>query len=162
MVVKTETCSFSGFRIYPGKGTRFVRGDGKLLIFSNRKCKSYFHMRRRPAELNWTQLYRRMHKKGQQEETQKRRRTRKVAAVPKPVEGASLEVIKAKRTQRPEVRKTAKEAALKEIKQRQAAAAGKRKGGRGDATAATSKRTSAPPSTSEKKPAQVVVGSRKR
>lgn len=70
-------------------------------------------MRRRPAELNWTQLYRRMHKKGQQEETQKRRKTRKVASVPKPVEGASLEVIKAKRNQRLEVRKSAKEAALK-------------------------------------------------
>ncbi|GJD09919.1 60S ribosomal protein L24 [Galdieria sulphuraria] len=126
MVVKTETCIFSGFRIYPGKGTRFVRGDGKLLIFSSRKCKTYFHMRRRPAELNWTQLYRRLHKKGQHEETQRRRRTRKVASVAKPVEGASLEVIKAKRLQRPEVRKSAKEAALKEIKERNASKKGKK------------------------------------
>eukprot|EP00871_Galdieria_phlegrea_P001256 jgi/Galph1/2130/GphlegSOOS_G788.1 len=83
-------------------------------------------MHRKPAELNWTQLYRRLHKKGQQEEVHRRRRTRKVTSVPKPVEGASLEVIKAKRSQRLEVRKSAKEAALKEIKERSGAKKGKK------------------------------------
>eukprot|EP00953_Heterococcus_sp_UTEX-ZZ885_P026631 14362-Heterococcus_DN1.PRE.2 len=28
MVIKTDTCQFSEFRIYPGHGIRFVRRDG--------------------------------------------------------------------------------------------------------------------------------------
>lgn len=70
-------------------------------------------MKRKAAKLNWTQLYRRLHKKGQQEEVRSRRtrRTRKV--VTKDIEGATLDVIRAKRAQKPEVRKAAREAALR-------------------------------------------------
>lgn len=75
-------------------------------------------MKRKPAKHSWTQLYRRLNKKGVQEETQRRRTRRKMSSAPKAVEGASLEVIKAKRNQRPEVRKAAREAALKDIKER--------------------------------------------
>jgi large subunit ribosomal protein L24e len=75
-------------------------------------------MKRKAAKHSWTQLYRRLHKKGIQEETQRRRTRRKASAVPKAVEGAPLEVIKAKRSQRPEVRKAARDAALKDIKDR--------------------------------------------
>ncbi len=67
-------------------------------------------------------MYRRLNKKGVQEEAQRRRTRRRAATVPKAVEGASLEVIKAKRNQRPEVRKAAREAALKDIKDRKKAA----------------------------------------
>lgn len=80
-------------------------------------------MKRKQAKHRWTQVYRRLNKKGVQEEAQRRRNRRRAAAVPKAVEGASLEVIKAKRNQRPEVRKAAREAALKDIKDR------KKKGG---------------------------------
>lgn len=75
-------------------------------------------MKRKPAKHSWTQLYRRLHKKGMQEEHQRRRNRRKVSTAPKAIEGASLEVIKIKRNQRPEVRKAARDAALKEIKER--------------------------------------------
>lgn len=75
-------------------------------------------MKRKPAKHSWTQLYRRLNKKGVQEEQQRRRNRRKVSTAPKAIEGASLEVIKIKRNQRPEVRKAAREAALKEIKER--------------------------------------------
>lgn len=75
-------------------------------------------MKRKAAKHSWTQLYRRLNKKGIQEETQRRRNRRKVSSAPKAVEGASLEVIKAKRNQRPEVRKAARDAALKDIKER--------------------------------------------
>lgn len=30
MVVKTDLCAFSETRIYPGRGTRFVRKDGQV------------------------------------------------------------------------------------------------------------------------------------
>mmetsp|Transcript_13097 Transcript_13097/g.22484 ORF Transcript_13097/g.22484 Transcript_13097/m.22484 type:complete len:128 (-) Transcript_13097:226-609(-) len=118
MVVKTELCSFSGFKIYPGHGTRLIRIDGRQFTFINAKSRASLLMRRKAAKLNWTQLYRRLNRKGQQEEAQKRRARTKKSAAPKPVEGASLEVIKAKRAQKPEVRKKARDAALQEAKAR--------------------------------------------
>lgn len=87
-------------------------------------------MKRKAAKHSWTQLYRRLNKKGIQEETQRRRNRRKVSTAPKAIEGASLEVIKIKRNQRPEVRKAARDAALKEVKERKKSAA-KPKGGKG-------------------------------
>uniref|UniRef100_A0A7S0ZEW3 Large ribosomal subunit protein eL24-related N-terminal domain-containing protein n=1 Tax=Timspurckia oligopyrenoides TaxID=708627 RepID=A0A7S0ZEW3_9RHOD len=120
MVVKTELCSFSGFKIYPGHGSRFIRLDGKHYTFLNGKSRASLVMRRKAANLNWTQLYRRLHKKGQTEESSKRRTRARRSTVPKAVVGASLEVIRAKREQKPEVRKAAREAALKEIKARSA------------------------------------------
>jgi large subunit ribosomal protein L24e len=30
MVLKTQTCRFSGLRIYPGKGILFIRIDGQV------------------------------------------------------------------------------------------------------------------------------------
>lgn len=75
-------------------------------------------MRRKAAKHSWTQLYRRLNKKGIQEEAQRRRTRRKVSTAPKAVEGATLEVIQAKRNQRPALRKAARDAALKDIKER--------------------------------------------
>lgn len=118
---RTDLCFYSGFRIYPGHGRRYIRTDGRQYVFINAKSEASFHMKRKAAKHSWTQLYRRLHKKGVQEETQRRRTRRKVSSAPKAIEGASLEVIKIKRTQRPEVRKAARDAALKEIKDRKKA-----------------------------------------
>jgi hypothetical protein len=30
VVFRTDLCSFSGFKIYPGHGRRFIRGDSKV------------------------------------------------------------------------------------------------------------------------------------
>eukprot|EP00177_Eucheuma_denticulatum_P008383 GFKZ01015251.1.p3 GENE.GFKZ01015251.1~~GFKZ01015251.1.p3 ORF type:complete len:145 (+),score=23.80 GFKZ01015251.1:322-756(+) len=122
MVVKTDLCFYSGFRISPGHGRRYIRSDGRSYIFINSKSEASFHMKRKSAKHSWTQLYRRLNKKGIQEETQRRRNRRKISSAPKAVEGASLEVIKAKRNQRPEVRRAAREAALKDVKERKKAA----------------------------------------
>merc|ERR1719421_859519 len=118
MVVKTETCGFSGGRIYPGHGIKFVRGDSKPFMFISRKVKSLFHQRLNPRKLAWTQLYRRMHKKGTLEDTQKKKARKVNKSTTKAVVGASLELIKAKRNQKPEVRAAAREAALREVKER--------------------------------------------
>ena len=80
MVVKTEVCSYSGFRIYPGHGIKYVRGDSKSFLFINRKSKSYFHQKFNHRKIAWTLLYRRMHKKGTLEDTQKKTK-RKVSEV---------------------------------------------------------------------------------
>ena len=39
MVIKTETCNFSEFRVYPGRGSRFVAKDGRTSLFITRKCR---------------------------------------------------------------------------------------------------------------------------
>uniref|UniRef100_A0A3B4XA74 Large ribosomal subunit protein eL24 n=1 Tax=Seriola lalandi dorsalis TaxID=1841481 RepID=A0A3B4XA74_SERLL len=118
MVVKTDVCAYSGLRIYPGHGIFYVRADQKSFKFINRKSKSQFLQRLNPRKIAWTQLYRRMHKKGTMEEST-RKKTRKVSKTTnKAVVGMTLDVIKAKRSQKPEVRAAAREAALREIKER--------------------------------------------
>ena len=118
MVVKTDICSFSGLRIYPGHGIFYVRGDSKGFKFINQKSRAAFTQRANPRKIAWTQLYRRMHKKGTLEESARKKTRRVNKATMKAVAGASLEVLKAKRNQKPEVRAAAREAALREIKER--------------------------------------------
>uniref|UniRef100_A0A5B6ZG07 Putative 60S ribosomal protein L24 n=1 Tax=Davidia involucrata TaxID=16924 RepID=A0A5B6ZG07_DAVIN len=118
MVLKTELCRFSGAKIYPGRGIRFVRSDSQVFLFANSKCKRYFHNRLKPSKLTWTAMYRKQHKKDiAQEAVKKRRRTTK-KPYSRSIVGATLEVIQKKRTEKPEVRDAAREAALREIKER--------------------------------------------
>nr|7QIW_Y Chain Y, TRASH domain-containing protein [Solanum lycopersicum]7QIZ_Y Chain Y, TRASH domain-containing protein [Solanum lycopersicum] len=118
MVLKTELCRFSGAKIYPGRGIRFIRSDSQVFLFVNSKCKHYFHNKLKPSKLTWTAMYRKQHKKDiAQEAAKKRRRTTK-KPYSRSIVGATLEVIQKKRTERPEVRDAAREAALREIKER--------------------------------------------
>ena len=118
MVVKTDVCSFSGARIYPGHGILYVRADQKPFKFVSRKSKSLFTQRLNPRKIAWTQLFRRMHKKGTLEEANKKKVRKVNKTATKAVVGASLEVIKKMRNQKPEVRAAAREAALREVKER--------------------------------------------
>ena len=127
MVVKTEVCSFSGLRIYPGHGILFIRSDSKSFKFLSRKCGNLFRQKLNPRKLSWTVLYRRMHKKGTLEEGSKKRARKTTRGQNKAIVGASLEVIKAKRNQKPEVRAAAREAALREVKERSKAKAAAKK-----------------------------------
>ncbi|KAF5092113.1 hypothetical protein D0Z00_004723, partial [Geotrichum galactomycetum] len=43
--MKIEIDSFSGNKIYPGRGTLFVRGDSKIFRFYSSKTASLFHQR---------------------------------------------------------------------------------------------------------------------
>ncbi len=38
MVIKTEQCSFSEYRIYPGRGQKYVAKDGRTYLFLSKKC----------------------------------------------------------------------------------------------------------------------------
>mmetsp|Transcript_24358 Transcript_24358/g.78254 ORF Transcript_24358/g.78254 Transcript_24358/m.78254 type:complete len:139 (-) Transcript_24358:95-511(-) len=117
MVIKTDTCSFSEFKIFPGHGSRFVRKDGQLHYFISSKCKSLFHQRKKPARLTWTMAWRRLNKKNKSEEVRKRR-GRKTTKVIRAVVGVTAEEIRRRKTQKPEARRAAREAALREIKSR--------------------------------------------
>ncbi|KAL4917761.1 ribosomal protein L24e-domain-containing protein [Aspergillus aurantiobrunneus] len=62
--MRTYDDSFSGQKIYPGKGKLFVRGDSKIFRFQNGKSESLFLQRKNPRRIAWTVLFRRQHKKG--------------------------------------------------------------------------------------------------
>ena len=69
-------------------------------------------MKLNPHKINWTVLYRRKHKKGQQEEVQKKR-TRRTTKFQLAITGATLTDIMAKRNQKLEVRKAQRAQAIR-------------------------------------------------
>ena len=81
-------------------------------MFINAKCEKSFAMKRNPRRCSWTVLYRRKHKKGQQEEVTKKR-TRRTTKFQRAITGATLTDILAKRNQKPEVRKAQREQAIR-------------------------------------------------
>merc|ERR1712167_191621 len=115
MVVKTETCAFSGQKVFPGRGVRYVRIDARTFIFGSGKAEASFLMKRNQRKISWTMFYRRLHKKGLTEDVSKRKKSGK-SKVQRAYVGASLDVIKAKKSQKPEQRAAAREAALREVK----------------------------------------------
>jgi len=119
MVLKTQVCRFSGLRIYPGKGILFVRVDSQQYLFLNKKCKAMYNNRKRPAKLAWTAAYRKQHKKDQITEIARKKRRMAGKAAVRSIAGVSLEVINKKRTEKPEVRQASRDAALRELKERQ-------------------------------------------
>ena len=117
MVLKLDTCAFSGNKIYPGRLRLFARIDNKTFKFGTSKASSLFRQRKNPRKLVWTQLYRLANRKGVHEQVNKKRVRRKVA-VERPIEGASLEAIKAKQKQTDEFRSSQRDSALKEAKEK--------------------------------------------
>jgi len=124
--MRTYDDTFSGQRIYPGKGKLYVRGDSKVFRFQNGKSESLFLQRKNPRRIAWTVLYRRQHRKGISEEVAKKR-TRRTVKAQRAIVGASLDVIKERRTMRPEARTAARAEAIKESKDKKQAAAAAKK-----------------------------------
>jgi large subunit ribosomal protein L24e len=118
MVIKTDPCSFTEYRIYPGRGRRFAAKDGKVHYFITTKAASLFHQRKKAVKLTWTQAWRRFNKKIKVDEITKRR-TRKTTRVQKAIVGISLDEIKRRRAEKPEERDKKMEQAKKEVKDRQ-------------------------------------------
>ncbi|EIN04667.1 hypothetical protein PUNSTDRAFT_55391 [Punctularia strigosozonata HHB-11173 SS5] len=113
--MKVEIDSFSGYKIYPSKGKLFVRGDSKIFRFATSKNESLFHQRKNPRKIAWTQVYRRMHKKGLTEETVKKR-SRKTVKHQRGIVGADLAAIAAKRNQTSQARLALRQAAIAKAK----------------------------------------------
>ena len=95
MVIKTELCAFSDYRIYPGNGMLFIRRDGRPVTLGSSKAKSLMEQRKKPSKLVWTQAWRRANKKSLTE-TVLKKRSRKVTKVQRAVVGASIEDIRKK------------------------------------------------------------------
>merc|ERR1712116_53244 len=120
-IMKISLCHYSGYKIHPGHGKTMVRVDGKVYHFLDSKCERAHLMKRNPRNTTWTVLYRRKHKKGQEEE-QTKKKTRKTQKFQRAIVGASLTEILAKRNQKPEVRKAQGDQAIKAAKEKTKAA----------------------------------------
>merc|ERR1712098_204733 len=84
-------------------------------FLSGRTHKAHL-LKRNPRKITWTVLYRRKHKKGLEEDVQKKR-TRRTQKFQRAVVGATLQDIMAKRNQKPEVRKAQREQAVRAAKE---------------------------------------------
>ncbi|VWU52315.1 60S ribosomal protein L24, putative [Hepatocystis sp. ex Piliocolobus tephrosceles] len=91
--VKTEACSFSEYRIYPGRGQKYIARDGKVYFYLSSKFSSLALQKKKAAKLRWTQTWRRNNKKTKVE-TAQRRRYRKTIKVQKAIGGLSVEDIR--------------------------------------------------------------------
>ena len=124
MVLKTDLCAYSEYRIYPGRGSRFVARDGKVSFLLNAKVTSLFHQRIKAVKLRWTQAWRRMNKKGKTDDSAKKK-TRKAKKFQKAVVGMSVEELQKKKAMKTEIRQQA--AAAEAAKAAKAKAAAKTK-----------------------------------
>lgn len=93
-------------------------------FLSGRTHKAHI-LKRNPREVTWTVLYRRKHKKGQEEDVSKKRNKR-TQKFQRAVVGATLQDIMAKRNQKPEVRKAQREQAVRAAKDQKKQAATKK------------------------------------
>merc|ERR1712196_227589 len=100
MVVKTELCNYSGFRIYPGHGKKMVRLDQKMFTFITAKTAACFLMKRRNLTTKWTVQYRRINKKGTITESDKKRRAKKTTQSKREIVGLTAEMLEKKRAAR--------------------------------------------------------------
>lgn len=121
MVIKTDVCAFSEYRIYPGHGARYVRRDGQLLIFINHKCIALQkNEKKKSAKLTWTQAWRRLNRKTTRlEKAARRRGARRVGAGSRAIAGTSAEDLRKRKAAPTKGVKTyAQLAAIREAKLR--------------------------------------------
>jgi len=117
MVVRTEVCLFSEYKIYPGRGHKFVSKDGKTNTFISKKSRKLYLRKIKAQRIRWTTAWRRLNKKIKTEEFAKKKK-RRAAKIQKGIVGLSLEEIKRKRNEKPELRAAQREQANREIKER--------------------------------------------
>jgi large subunit ribosomal protein L24e len=105
-------------KIWPGRGRRLIRRDGRFLAFVNQKSRSLYTQKIKAQRLTWTQSWRRRNKKGKIETAQKKKGKR-TARVFKSIAGVTIEDIKKRRDVKPDVRKAQRENALRELKEKE-------------------------------------------
>merc|ERR1712073_196770 len=125
MGMKIELCVYSVYKIYPVHGRTLIKVDGKSYRFLSGRTHKAHILKRNPREVTWTVLYRRKHKKGQEEDVSKKRNKR-TQKFQRAVVGATLQDIMAKRNQKPEVRKAQREQAVRAAKDQKKQAATKK------------------------------------
>ena len=80
MVTKTQKCSFTDYKIVPGRGSRYAGKDGRIHYFISTKARSLFLQKKKPVKLTWTTAWRAYNKKIKVDDIQKKR-TRKTTRI---------------------------------------------------------------------------------
>ncbi|EGG23887.1 S60 ribosomal protein L24 [Cavenderia fasciculata] len=95
----------------------------EIIVFNfiTKKVESLFFRKVNPRDIRWSTIYRRLNKETSVEVVHKKK-TKRTQKFERSILGASLEVIKQKREQKPEFRAAQREAALREIKEKKKAA----------------------------------------
>jgi large subunit ribosomal protein L24e len=93
MVIKYQTCSFSEYKIAPGKGMRYCDVGGKTSIFISQKVLRLFLHAKKALNIRWTLKWRINHKKGKVEESKKNVTRVKKERQIKAIVGLSVEEI---------------------------------------------------------------------
>merc|ERR1711878_260933 len=119
MVTKTEKCSYTEYKIVPGRGSRFISKDGRTHYFISTKARSLYHQKIKPVKLTWNMAWRAHNKKIRVDDIQKKR-TRKTTRIQKAVVGMSIEEIRRKKAESREDRDKANASAEATIKDREA------------------------------------------
>ena len=125
MVIKCDICFYTELKVWPGHGKRCVQ-KGKLVTFLSRKAWSLNDQKIKAQRLTWTQAWRRKHKKGKVE-TATKKKIKRTGKVYKAIQGISMDEIRKRREQKPEMRTAQREAALREIKERKKKTADEKK-----------------------------------
>jgi len=76
MVTKTEVCSFTEYKIVPGRGSRFISKDGRTHYFISTKARSLYTQKIKPVKLTWTLAWRAYNKKIKVDELTKKKSRR--------------------------------------------------------------------------------------
>jgi len=103
MVVRTDICSFCEYRIYPGKGQRYIAKDGRGFLFISKKAKALSLRKIKAQKMTWTVAWRRHNKKIKTDDISKKKKKR-VVHIQRAINGITLEDIKKKRSEKPEVK----------------------------------------------------------
>ncbi|KAJ0579839.1 putative ribosomal protein L24e/L24 superfamily [Helianthus annuus] len=106
---RIELCRFSGQKIYPGKGIRFIRSNSQVFLFANSKCKRYFHNKLKPSKAYMDRDVPKAAQEGSCARGCEEEASCNQEAVFQAIMGATLEVIQKKRSEKPEVRDAARE-----------------------------------------------------
>jgi large subunit ribosomal protein L24e len=116
MVINTGTCGYTEYKVYPGRGERFVTKDGKLHLFISKKASQLYKRKIKAVKLTWSQAWRRFNSKGKVE-TGIKKRAKKRVKVQKAIVGMNIDIINRKKNagEKEKVR----EQVAKEIKERQ-------------------------------------------
>lgn len=111
-----ETAKCVGLSVLPAtRQLTFHLTNPQVFRFASSKNASLFLQRKNPRKIAWTQVYRRMHKKGITEEVAKKR-SRRTVKHQRGIVGADLAAIAAKRNQTTAVRSQARLQAISKAK----------------------------------------------
>merc|ERR1711862_649493 len=108
----TDLCSFSEWKIYPGKGVRYFAKDGRPFLYLSKRARMFGLRKLKAQRLRWTTAWKRLHKKLKQSDQGKLKK-KKALKLERAIEGVSLEAIKKMKTAKPEDKKALAEEAIR-------------------------------------------------